>query len=125
MKLIILNRPFILIWLTMMVWLAIFMTRPHKEERFLYPIYPLLLVNAAVTVSLLNKHIKLFGLTRLLSKLIVLTHILLSLSRLLALLFNYSASMNVFVQLNQPAIKFNSIHLEQTEHLNVCMGKEW
>lgn len=114
-----------LIWTTMMIWLAIFMTRPHKEERFLYPIYSLLLVNAAVTVSLIVKHVKLFGLTKLTVKLVVLVHLLLSASRLLALLFNYSASMSIFVQLNQPAIKFNLIKWEQTEMLNVCMGKEW
>lgn len=114
-----------LVWTTMMIWLAIFMTRPHKEERFLYPIYPLLLVNSAVTISLVNKHVKLFGLTKLITKLIVLAHLLFSASRLLALLFNYSASMNLFVQLNQPAVKFSSIYLEQTELMNVCIGKEW
>lgn len=107
------------------MWLAIFMTRPHKEERFLYPVYPLFLVNAAVTISLVCKHFKLYGLTRIGAKLLVSAHLILSVSRLLALLFNYSASINLFVQLNQPAIKFNSIHLEQTELINVCIGKEW
>ena len=28
--------------LALAIWLTIFMTRPHKEERFLFPVYPLL-----------------------------------------------------------------------------------
>ena len=28
--------------LALVIWLMIFMTRPHKEERFLFPVYPLL-----------------------------------------------------------------------------------
>lgn len=27
--------------LALAIWLTIFMTRPHKEERFLFPVYPL------------------------------------------------------------------------------------
>lgn len=27
--------------LALAIWLMIFMTRPHKEERFLFPVYPL------------------------------------------------------------------------------------
>jgi alpha-1,2-mannosyltransferase len=118
-------RYFILLWGTMMIWLAIFMTRPHKEERFLYPIYPLLLLSAAAGVSLFIKHFNLLGLAKFLAKLLVLAHFLISLSRLLALLFNYSASMDIFVRLNDPAVKYNSGRYENTEVLNVCMGKEW
>ena len=29
------------ILLALALWLVIFMTRPHKEERFLFPVYPL------------------------------------------------------------------------------------
>ena len=32
------------------LWLAVMTTRPHKEERFLFPIYPLLALAAALTV---------------------------------------------------------------------------
>ncbi|KAI8981227.1 glycosyltransferase family 22 protein [Trametes punicea] len=34
------------------VWLAIMTLQKHKEERFLYPIYPLICFNAAVTIYL-------------------------------------------------------------------------
>jgi alpha-1,2-mannosyltransferase len=36
------------------VWLAILMAQEHKEERFMYPIYPLLCFNAAVTLYLMR-----------------------------------------------------------------------
>ncbi|KAL1951264.1 hypothetical protein VTO73DRAFT_413 [Trametes versicolor] len=36
------------------VWLAIMTLQKHKEERFLYPIYPLICFNAAVTVYLVR-----------------------------------------------------------------------
>ncbi|WAR27997.1 ALG9-like protein [Mya arenaria] len=42
------------IWLSlagMYIWAAIFFTRPHKEERFLFPIYPLIAVAGAVSVD--------------------------------------------------------------------------
>ena len=32
------------------LWLAVMPSRPHKEERFLFPIYPLLCLAAALTV---------------------------------------------------------------------------
>ncbi|KAH9858242.1 glycosyltransferase family 22 protein [Lenzites betulinus] len=38
----------------MYVWLAIMTLQKHKEERFLYPIYPLICFNAAVTVYLMR-----------------------------------------------------------------------
>lgn len=34
------------------VWIGILTAQSHKEERFMYPIYPLLCFNAAVTVYL-------------------------------------------------------------------------
>ena len=114
-----------LIWTTMMLWLGIFMTRPHKEERFLYPIYPLLLVSAAAAVSICVKHVKLWGVTKLLVRLLVVVHILVSLSRVLALLNNYSGAMDIFVRLNDPGLKYKSTHIENTEVVNVCLGKEW
>lgn len=34
------------------LWLAIFSLQPHKEERFMYPAYPLIAINAAQTIHL-------------------------------------------------------------------------
>ncbi|GJE87696.1 glycosyltransferase family 22 protein [Phanerochaete sordida] len=38
----------------MYLWFAIMFTQPHKEERFLYPVYPLIYFNAAVTLYLVR-----------------------------------------------------------------------
>lgn len=40
--------------LPLYLWLGLLMTQPHKEERFLYPAYPLVCVNAAVTLYLVR-----------------------------------------------------------------------
>ncbi|MGH0144147.1 UNVERIFIED_CONTAM: hypothetical protein FKN15_002112 [Acipenser sinensis] len=49
-----LGRPY---WLTlspMYIWMLIFFTRPHKEERFLFPVYPLVCLCGAVALSSLQ-----------------------------------------------------------------------
>ncbi|ETE68450.1 Ferredoxin-fold anticodon-binding domain-containing protein 1, partial [Ophiophagus hannah] len=49
-----LGRPY---WLTlspMYIWFLIFFSQPHKEERFLYPIYPLICLCGAVGLSALQ-----------------------------------------------------------------------
>ncbi|KAJ3558974.1 hypothetical protein NM688_g620 [Phlebia brevispora] len=38
----------------MYVWFAIMFTQAHKEERFMYPVYPLICFNAAVTIYLIR-----------------------------------------------------------------------
>ncbi|CDQ86430.1 unnamed protein product [Oncorhynchus mykiss] len=50
-----LGKPY---WLTlspMYLWMLVFFTRPHKEERFLFPIYPLICLAGAVALSSLQK----------------------------------------------------------------------
>ena len=41
--------------LPMYIWVAIFFSQPHKEERFLFPIYPLICLGGAVTFATLQK----------------------------------------------------------------------
>ncbi|XP_058865684.1 alpha-1,2-mannosyltransferase ALG9-like isoform X3 [Acipenser ruthenus] len=53
-----LGRPY---WLTlspMYIWMLIFFTRPHKEERFLFPVYPLICLCGAVALSSLQMDLK-------------------------------------------------------------------
>lgn len=38
----------------MYLWFAIMFSQPHKEERFMYPVYPMIIFNAAVTLYLLR-----------------------------------------------------------------------
>ena len=52
-------------------------------------------------------------------------HALLSLMRILALIKNYSASIQVYHELNKPNIKHSKSNLETKELINVCVSKEW
>ena len=36
------------------LWLTVMSIQAHKEERFMYPLYPLLCMNAAVTIFLIK-----------------------------------------------------------------------
>ena len=36
------------------LWLGILSAQPHKEERFMYPIYPMIAFNGAVTIYLVR-----------------------------------------------------------------------
>lgn len=115
-----------LTFLGMFLWLLVFTTRPHKEERFMYPIYPLFLINSSLFLSFLcTKLEKYTKLIHLIPKLLILLHLILSISRILALLFNFSASMQIYFALNEPKVKFSSSHLEFKPNINVCVSKEW
>jgi len=48
----------------MYLWILIFFTQAHKEERFLFPIYPLICLSAAISLD----SIQVNTLTRLLSE---------------------------------------------------------
>jgi alpha-1,2-mannosyltransferase len=37
--------------LALYTWLTIFIAQPHKEERFLFPVYPLICLAAAVALD--------------------------------------------------------------------------
>ncbi|KAG8219545.1 glycosyltransferase family 22 protein, partial [Butyriboletus roseoflavus] len=95
------------------LWLAILTAQAHKEERFMFPAYPLICFNAAVTVYLLRGWLEatyihltkspykasksiMFSMTTLS---IILVSGLLSISRILALWYYYHAPLSVFSRL--------------------------
>ena len=45
----------------MYLWLAIFTAQPHKEERFLFVIYPLIVFNAAVAIFSIRRIINILS----------------------------------------------------------------
>ena len=60
-------------------WLAVFTWMPHKEERFLFAVYPFIALNAAIAISPLRRLVPLRGLP--IRPVIVSVFIALSLSR--------------------------------------------
>jgi len=109
----------------LLLWLLVFWTRPHKEERFLFPVYPLICLSGAMVIDAAQKlayfllvkskarHYLLH--TNWLGVLCVLTASLLSLSRVVALHQAYHGAADVWMAVNQlpdqPTV--------------VCVGKEW
>jgi alpha-1,2-mannosyltransferase len=106
------------------LWLAIFTAQPHKEERFMYPIYPALALNAAMSLHIILAN---FGSTdprHLVSKIpasiklaLVSIPLLISFNvgmlRTVGTFTAYSAPLNVY--------QFPNTKAKDT----VCLGKEW
>ncbi|QLG72342.1 hypothetical protein HG535_0D00490 [Zygotorulaspora mrakii] len=107
------------LWLSLITWLLIFTSQPHKEERFLYPIYSLLSLAAAVGFSTLLKSVNRCKLTRSVIKLCIIAFVIIqATSRIMAILDNYSAPLDVYSTLYD-------LNNESDDIVNVCTGREW
>ncbi|XP_033124840.1 alpha-1,2-mannosyltransferase ALG9-like [Anneissia japonica] len=125
-------------WLSlvsMYIWILIFFTRPHKEERFLFPIYPLFCLNAACTVASIQKTYHwLFSKfepqhytvsSNWFAASIAIVFSVLSLSRSAALFYGYHAPLDVYPTLHKTADNPKVHTLHANRQVNVCIGKEW
>ena len=111
------------------LWLAIFSFQPHKEERFMYPMYPALALNAAMALHYIlmafgNPDPKtLFGKIPAKLKLIIvtglfLTSIDLGAARIYGLITAYSAPLRIYEPLQGRLIG-------NAGGDSICLGKEW
>eukprot|EP00977_Amphora_coffeiformis_P019538 scaffold7349_cov173-Amphora_coffeaeformis.AAC.19 len=115
------------------VWLAIVVPRPHKEERFLFPIYPLLCLGAVLTVdkianfigrivSALSRHKELMRRQRHAVHILVWSlAAVVSMSRTMALYKYYSAPMHIYAALNT----LQKGKTKKVESKTVCTCGEW
>eukprot|EP00096_Caligus_rogercresseyi_P013813 TRINITY_DN6412_c0_g1_i1.p1 TRINITY_DN6412_c0_g1~~TRINITY_DN6412_c0_g1_i1.p1 ORF type:complete len:577 (-),score=53.78 TRINITY_DN6412_c0_g1_i1:48-1778(-) len=129
--------PFVTIYLGFYLWLGIFTLQPHKEERFLFPIYPLICLGGAHSIESLGKIYraivsKLLGAVTLIRlwKWIPIAFIavfsILSCSRLMSLYVNYHAPTSLWIQLNNlPGKASQGVKVEKNVKYTVCVGKEW
>lgn len=108
----------------LLVWSFIFWRQPHKEERFLYPIYTLLSLSAAILVSRGFRFISSVSSSKWLSRVVLaiflVSYAVVSALRIVNLVENYSApitSATVFQEISQT--------LSKTDIRNVCVGREW
>ena len=110
------------------LWLAIFTMQPHKEERFMYPAYPLLALNASLTLHILLTFAGTLETGALVGRIPATLRMLIVVSFLLAtvavsqlrtvgMITAYSAPLKVYAPLMQP----NATRPGDT----VCLGKEW
>ena len=110
------------------IWLVIFSSQPHKEERFMFVAYPALCLSAATAF-----HVVLSIWSTISTRISSRTHsflsflnwgflifpiaisFLLSISRVLAIVTGYSAPMHMY----------NQLHIPENATGNLCLGKEW
>lgn len=110
------------------MWLAIFSAQGHKEERFMYPVYPFLGLNAAIALHSILVYVgsadagKLIVMIPTKIKLaIVSTGVLLAIdvgvSRTYGMVTAYRAPLQVYSALQKPGVASLGDFL--------CLGKEW
>jgi len=109
------------------LWLLVFWTRPHKEERFLFPIYPLICLAGAMVIDSCQKlfyylFVKVKSRhflhhTTWLGIVAIFMSALLSLSRMTALYQGYHGVTDIWMRVNQLP--------SSSTPTTVCVGKEW
>ncbi|EYC25093.1 hypothetical protein Y032_0012g1697 [Ancylostoma ceylanicum] len=117
-----------LLFASLSAWCIIFFNQPHKEERFLFPVYPLIALMAAVALDSAERLACRFAYPlSYLSWMVVLLFVGASMSRTYALHKNFSAHIEVYKSFNehlmdhQQRLDFS----KRNDPLRVCVGKEW
>lgn len=97
------------------LWVAVFFAQPHKEERFLYPIYPFINLLAGLFLhTVFSMRVPAIPrLKQVVRVLTLATVALVSLLRIVSLAHNYTAPLKVYAAIPHDA------------HGNVCVGREW
>lgn len=103
------------------LWLTIMTLQPHKEERFLYPAYPALILNASIslhiilstlgTLSSIPIPIRLFGILTFMT-----LATFLAIFRILGTWTAFSAPLSIYTPLHS---------LPSSADSTICLGKEW
>ncbi|CAG8663230.1 11145_t:CDS:2, partial [Ambispora leptoticha] len=138
------NYPYIIVLLRLIpfyLWLFIFIAQPHKEERFLFVVYPLICLNAAVCLFLARGwvdrflfELSCFSIARnrrkqfltTLTSFILLSSVAISVSRVMALYSNYHAPILLYKHFYQVEIPTRNLSsLNSDKKINLCLGKEW
>ncbi|KAH8123573.1 Alg9-like mannosyltransferase family-domain-containing protein [Trichoderma asperelloides] len=114
------------------MWLGIFTAQPHKEERFMYPAYPFLALNAALSLHIILSAIgnsnpktligKIPGRLKLLAVgLVLFLSLDIAIARIYGIYSAYSAPLKVY----SPLWGDEGGNTYGAEEDNVCFGKEW
>jgi alpha-1,2-mannosyltransferase len=120
----------------MYLWLAIFTAQRHKEERFMYVAFPLISLNAAISIvvgcELITlivtkiKSIRSWSMVagRVVRWIVIVVFMTGSVLRIFSMYQFYHAPIKVYSQLvyHQPLIE-TFVKTGELEH--VCVGKEW
>ncbi|KAK6205234.1 Alg9-like mannosyltransferase family-domain-containing protein [Scheffersomyces amazonensis] len=118
-----------------LIWTLVFFSQPHKEERFLYPIYPLISINAAFftyKIFAFINQVVLFAygrsshtvqrfVTRSIQFIFLISVFTVSILRIVNLVENYSSPLTVLASISKEPEASNN----HDTIYNVCMGREW
>lgn len=102
------------------IWFAIFSFQPHKEERFLFVVYPLLCLNASIGLFHASRLLKFNWWKSLVIKSFFAVFLILCISRISALIIYYRAPLVLYQKLKNDISQRN-----YTRELNICVGSEW
>lgn len=119
------------------LWLLVFLLQPHKEERFLYPIYLMVGLCGSISLDVIQKlffRIKTWHSalppgthyldhTMWISAIVMIISTTLGLSRIVALYYNYHAPLDLMMELNTFYRTDSTFKSGAT--YNVCVGKDW
>ncbi|KAF2724268.1 glycosyltransferase family 22 protein [Polychaeton citri CBS 116435] len=110
------------------LWLVNFSIQPHKEERFMYPAYPALALNAAIAFHIILANVGSNNPKDFLSKIplqlrffAIISFVLISLG------FSTFRTIGTVTAFNAPLSIYNVLHQPGMAHAgdNICLGKEW
>ncbi|KAI3634787.1 hypothetical protein MIR68_007168 [Amoeboaphelidium protococcarum] len=137
------GRPFISLLfklLPMYLWMLVFSAQPHKEERFLFVIYPLISLSAAICLCLckqllihvLQNHKRsasqssvdriMLRLPKLAMFILMTTYACLSMSRIYALHKHYGSAIEIYSVLRTYPSVISSNDIKQQ---TLCLDSEW
>lgn len=118
------------------MWLAIFTAQPHKEERFMYPAYPFLALNAAISLHILLEalggsspgslmakiptKLKLFSVLSVFSVFLAVSFL-----RIYGMISGYGAPLSVYQPLGAQLSRGSTDPVVGARGDFVCLGKEW
>ncbi len=110
------------------LWLAIFSAQAHKEERFMYPAYPFLALNAAMSLHTILGFIGTANPKSLLGKIPSQIKLaLVSMAVIWAVDVGLFRTIGMITAYRAPLKVYSALHAKGAVHdgSTVCLGKEW
>lgn len=129
------DPSFIISLMPLYIWIAVFFPQSHKEERFLFPVYPMICLAGAVTVDNLQKIFYYIFIKKKVSHylestnwiaiVLCILYCFVSLSRTAGVYKAYRAPVETFMELTKVSSDEELHPLPSDYPVNICIGKEW
>ncbi|OIW28273.1 hypothetical protein CONLIGDRAFT_681244 [Coniochaeta ligniaria NRRL 30616] len=108
------------------MWLGIFTAQPHKEERFMYPAYPFLALNAAISLHILLTALGNADPRSLVGKIPARVKLFtVSLALLLSIDLGVARVWGIYSAYSAPLAIYKPLETMGGQGDSVCFGKEW